>query len=44
MSDRDKIEELEKRIEKLEKAIIWIIYKNANDKRGRISGIGESPF
>ena len=44
MNEQNKIKELEERIEKLEKAIIWIIEKNAADKRGRISGMGECPF
>ncbi len=44
MNDSDKIKELEERIKKLEKTVIWIIYRNADDKRGRLSGMGERPF
>jgi len=44
MNEENKIKELEERIKKLEKAVTWIIYRNADDKRGRLSGMGERPF
>ena len=44
MNSEAKIEELEKRVEKLEKILMVKICNDANDKRGRLNGMGERPF